>query len=339
MLVIATIGPSTNEKLILRDIIDSGANMIRLNFSHGRLEEFEEKVNIARSIKSDIEIMQDLSGSKIRVSDKLPYIIKLYHGEEVFFCGEDSYKKRGHNFAFGSKKVIPLNISKNILNTNKIRSLSMKDNTMLFEVLNKTEDLIKVKVIKGGVVRAGKGCNIKGINRSKIPLSEKDRSDILWGINHNVDVVCQSFVESPSDIKKVKSYIKEVNMNFNPKIWAKVETPIGVKNIEYILKEVDGVVIGRGDLIPESNIEDTPIYESKVIESCVKNNKEVIVATHLLNSMKNGRKPELPEVEGIYNFVNSGVSGFLLAVETSIGKVPIKTVDFLTKIIKKYSKE
>lgn len=339
MLVIATIGPSTNEKLILRDIIDSGANMIRLNFSHGRLDEFEENINIAKSIKSDIKIMQDLSGSKIRVSDKLPYIIKLYNGEEVFFCGEDSYKKRGYNSAFGSKKIIPLNISKRILNSNKVKSISMKDNTMNFEVLDKTDEWIKTKVIKGGVVRAGKGCNIKGLDRSKIPLSLKDRKDILWGINHNVDVVCQSFVESPSDVKKVKSYIKEVNRNFNPKIWAKVETPIGIKNIDYILKEVDGVVIGRGDLIPEGSIEDTPIYENKVIEACVKNNKEVIVATHLLNSMKNGRKAELPEVESIYNFVNCGVSGFLLAGETSIGKVPIKTVDFLTKIIKKYSKE
>lgn len=338
MLVIATIGPSTKEKQVLRDVIDSGANMLRFNFSHGRIEEFEESINVARSIKKDILIMQDLSGSKIRVSDKLPYIIKLYNGEEVFFCGEDRYEEVKGDLVYESKKVVPLNISKEILRKNKIKCISMKDNTMFFETLNIEEDFIKVRVKKGGVIRAGKGCNIKGLNRNEIGLSEKDKEDIKWGINHNVDVICQSFVERVRDIDLVKKYINKESDNFVPKIWAKIETPVGVKNIDKLVKEVDGIVIGRGDLIPECSIEDAPIYEGKVIRICRKYDKDIIIATHILNSMKNGRRAELSEVESVYNFINSGVDGFLLAGETSVGKVPIKTVHFLNKLINKYKR-
>lgn len=338
MLVIATIGPSTKEKQVLRDVIDSGANMLRFNFSHGKLDEFEESIITARSIKKDIGIMQDLSGSKIRVSDKLPYIIKLYSGEEVFFCGEDSYKEVKYNSAYGSKKVVPLNISKEILSGNKIKCISMKDNTMFFEILDKGEEYIKVKVRRGGIVRAGKGCNIKGLNRNEIGISKKDEEDIRWGIEHNVDVICQSFVERVNDIDLIKNFINKESGDFRPKIWAKVETPMGVKNIERIAKVVDGIVIGRGDLIPEGCIEDTPIYEENIIKVCRKCSKDIIIATHILNSMKNGRRADLPEVESIYNFINLGVSGFLLAGETSVGKAPIKTVDFLNKIINKYKR-
>ena len=338
MLVIATIGPSTKEKQILREIIDSGANMLRFNFSHGKLEEFEETINIARSINKDILIMQDLSGSKIRVSYKLPYIIKLYNGEQVFFCGEDSYERVKHNLSYGSKKIVPLNISKEILNKNPIKCISMKDNTMFFEVLNTEEGFIKVRVKRGGVIRAGKGCNIKGLDRSNIGLSEKDKEDIKWGVNHNVDVICQSFVEKVKDIDMVKKYIAKESKEFTPKIWAKVETPSGIRNIDNIVKRVDGVVIGRGDLIPECSIEETPIYEEKAIKTCRKYDKDIIIATQVLNSMKNGRRAEISEVESVYNFVNLGVSGFLLAGETSIGKVPVKTVHFLRELINKYKK-
>lgn len=339
MLVIATIGPSTREKQVLRDIIDSGANMLRLNFSHGDLEEFEESIKIARSIKKDIYIMQDLSGSKIRVSEKLPYIIKLYNGEEVLFCGEDIYKAGEYNLAYGNKKVIPLNMLAKELYENRIEGISMKDNTMIFHIIGKDKRGIKARVVRGGIVRGGKGCNIKGFNRRELPLSEKDRKDIKWGIEHGVEGVCQSFVEDDEDINKVKKYIRENNLGGCPEIWGKVETPMGIKNIESIVKVVDGIVIGRGDLVPEGSIECTPIYENKVIKACINSKKKVVIATHILNSMKDGKRPELPEVESIYNFIKVGVSGFLLAGETSVGRAPIKTVEFLCEIINRYSKE
>ena len=149
---------------------------------------------------------------------------------------------------------------------------------------------------------------------------------------------CQSFVEDKEDVEELKKFLDENKNGDNvPKVWAKIETLKGVKNLERILSCVDGIVIGRGDLIPETSIEDTPIYQEKIIQAVTKfTNKDLIVATHLLNSMKLGKVPSLCEVESIYNLIKEGVTGFLLAGETSVGKAPIKTVKFLNELIVRY---
>ena len=337
MLIIATVGPSTKEKTVLKDIIDGGANGLRLNFSHGNIEEFDKIVLDARGIKNDIHILQDLSGSKIRVSDKLNYIMKIYNGEQVIFCGEDIYRETRCKSTNGIKKVIPLNIKSTDLNSDKLIEISMKDNTMIFEIISISKMGLIAKVKRGGIVRAGKGCNIKGFPRDDLSLSEKDIKDLTWGIEHSVDIICQSFVESAVDIIKVKKYVMKYNKpGYNPKIWAKVETPKGIKNLDEIIEEVDGILIGRGDLIPESSLICTPIYENEALKKLRGKNKDVIIGTHLLNSMKNGRRAELAEVESIYYQIKEGVNGFLLAGETSVGKAPIRTVEFLKRIIDKY---
>ncbi|MGG7178607.1 pyruvate kinase [Clostridium paraputrificum] len=339
MLIIATVGPSTKEKAVLKDIIDGGANGLRLNFSHGNTEEFERIIMEARGIKKDIHILQDLSGRKIRVSDKLNYIIKIYNGEQVMFCGEDVYKDNRYKSSNVIKKIIPLNINSKELNSDKLIEISMKDNTMIFDIISINKMGLMAKVKRGGIVRAGKGCNIKGFPRDDISLSVKDREDLAWGINHSVDIICQSFVESALDIKKVKSFVMSKNkLGYKPKIWAKVETPKGIKNLDEIIEEVDGVLIGRGDLIPESSLICTPIYEEEALRRLRGKNKDIIIGTHLLNSMKNGRRAELAEVESIYYKIKDGVTGFLLAGETSVGKAPIRTVEFLKKLIDRYEK-
>ena len=194
------------------------------------------------------------------------------------------------------------------------------------------------KVVKGGIVRKGKGCNIKNLDRSVLSLSKEDKMAILWGIKNNVDIICQSFVENKEDVKSIKNFIDQHKTDdTNIKIWAKIETLNGVKNIDKIIEEADGIVIGRGDLIPETSIEDTPMYEEKIISEVSKNkDKDLVIATHLFNSMKVGKMPYLAEVESIYNFMRKGVTGFLLAGETSVGKAPVKTVKFLKNLIYKY---
>lgn len=340
MLIIATVGPKTKEKHVLRDIIYGGANMLRFNFSHGNVEEFDKILSTVRGINKDINILLDLSGSKIRVSDKLPYILKVYNGEEILFMGEDNYKEEGYKSAFGSKKIIPLNLKSKDLYVNKLELISMKDGTMEFKIISVNKFGILAKVTRGGIVRSGKGCNIKGFSRDGLALSNKDKENINWGIRNSVDIICQSFVESKEDILKVKEYINESLGNYKmPRLWAKVETPKGVDNIEEIIDEVDGILIGRGDLIPESLIELVPIYEEKILKVASEKKKVVVFGTHILNSMKNGRRPELSEVESIYRYMGIGVGGFLLAGETSVGKAPIKTVEFLKKVVNRYSAE
>ena len=338
MYIIGTVGPTVKDRTALKGIIDNGANALRFNFAHGSDDEFLEFLQMAREIKNDIKIILDVSGTKIRISNKFQYIYKVYDGEEIIFCGEDIYEKVRATLNQYRTKIIPLNIKNSILFRNNYKNITIKDNTMIFEVIEQKNRMIKAKVIKGGIVRKGKGCNIKDLDRSLLSLSREDKKAILWGINNNVDIICQSFVESVNDIESIKNFINEHKTeDTNIKIWAKIETLNGVNNIDNIVKDTDGIVIGRGDLIPETSIEDTPMYEHRIISEVSKNkNKDLIIATHIFNSMKIGKRPYLAEVESIYNFIRSGVTGFLLAGETSVGKAPVKTVKFLKDLICKY---
>jgi pyruvate kinase len=340
MYIIGTVGPNVKDRTVLKGIIDNGVNALRFNFIHGNETEFSEFLKMAKEINNNIEIILDLSGTKVRVSSNFEYIYKIYDDEEIYFCGEDKYHEIKNKINKIKIKIIPLNIKNKILNEKNYEQIGIKDNTMLFNVIDKNDGLIRVVTVRGGIIRKGKGCNIKGLERKLILLSEKDKSAITWGIKNKVDIICQSFVEDKEDIKEIKSFLNDSMLNQSkPKIWAKIETLNGINNMKSILAEADGIVIGRGDLIPETSIEDTPIYEEKIINEVIKyKDKDIIIATHLFNSMKNGKMPSISEVESIYNFIKAGATGFLLAGETSIGKAPVKTVKFLNELINKYNK-
>lgn len=339
MYIIGTVGPNIKDRTVLKGIIDSGVNALRFNFVHGSAVEFLEILETAKEIKNEIKIILDLSGTKVRVSNKFEYIYKVYDGEEVYFCGEDKYEEIKNNICKMKIKIIPLNIENEILTKSNYSQIGIKENTMIFNVIDKKKGFIRVITIKGGIIRKGKGCNIKNLERNTFFLSEKDKEAINWGIDNKVDVICQSFVEEKEDILEIKAFINNNKLReADTKIWAKIETLNGVNNIQGIIEESDGIVIGRGDLIPETSIEDTPIYEEIILKEVIKKKgKEIIIATHLFNSMKNGKMPSISEVESIYNFIKAGATGFILAGETSIGKAPIKTVEFLKKLIEKYN--
>lgn len=336
MYIIGTAGPNIKEKSSIKGIIDNGVNILRFNFAHGSEAEFLEFLKTTKEIDQNVKIILDLSGTKVRISNKFEYIYKVYDGEEVYFCGEDKYDTTKKNL--NSKKLIPLNIDNKLLNRKKYKEIAIKDNTMQFKIIGRNDKFIRAMTIKGGIIRKGKGCNIKELDRSNFELSENDKKAILWGIENKVDIICQSFVEDKQDIEEVKKFLSENSIEkYKPIIWGKIETLKGVNNIKSIVKEVDGIIIGRGDLIPETSIEDTPIYEQIVIDEVLKEgNKDIIIATHIFNSMKSGKRPSISEVECVYNFIKLGVTGFLLSGETSVGKTPLKTVKFLKLLIDKY---
>lgn len=341
MKVIATTGPSINEHEILKELILLGVDVFRFNFSHGSVSEFDKLYKYIKTIDRHVHIMIDLSGSKIRISDKLPYIYKVYNGEEVIFCGENNYRNIGYSLKKGEKKIIPLNIRDEELRKSSFTEMSMKDDTMKFKVIGKRKEGILVKVEKGGIVRCGKGCNIKEFSRDKTNLSNKDKESLDFAIDKRVEIICQSFVEREEDILQIKKYLNEKDEHYKPIIWGKIETPKGIEKIDEFIFNLDGVVIGRGDLVPESGIKKAPIYQEKLINRIKQlgSDKEIIIATHILNSMKRGKLPELAEIDCIYNFVKKGVGGFLLSGETSIGRAPIKTVTFLKELIDYYEKK
>ena len=229
MKIIATLGPSTSNKKVIGELINSGADTLRLNFSHFYEKQFQEMLSIARNIDENIKIMADLQGKKIRIDEKLKETFKIYTNEIVYFCGNDAYNL----FSEGKDKIkiIPLNINSEIIEDNEVNKISMKDGTINFEVIDKNKGFIKVRVKDDGVIRAGKGCNVPGINYKYSELSKKDKESLKWAINNNIKIICQSFVESKKEINDIKKYIEDNNGDIEEiKILSKIETSTGLEN-------------------------------------------------------------------------------------------------------------
>ncbi len=279
----------------------------------------------------------DLQGNKIRVSKELKNTFKITEGEVVYFCGEDNYedilcKKR-------NSKVIPFNIKSNmIFNNNGYKKIYMKDGTMEFNVLEISKNYIKAITKMGGVVRAEKGCNLPGVNRKKWGITRKDIDDIKFALSNNVDVICYSYCSYNNQCVEFKDIVFKNIEQFRkvPKLWGKIETKEGIENIKAIAKELDGIVIARGDLVPETGLFNVPIIQEKIIYSLKNTEKEIVVATNLLSSMKYSPKPTINELASIYNLLKSGATGFMLTGETTIGKNSNEVVKILSMSTKYY---
>ena len=339
MKIIATIGPNSSNRKVLSELINNGVDIFRLNFSHFYESEFIKILNDSRSIKKDINIMADLCGRKVRVAENLKSVFKVYINEIVYFCSFDVYSLIVNNT--DKSKIIPLNIKSEIIEKNDIKKISMKDGTMSFDIIDKDKIFLKAIAKDTGVVRAGKGCNIPGADLGENSLNHKDKENLKWAIDNNINIIGQSYVESSRDILCVREYIKKVKGNQNNiKIFSKLETIIGLNNYREIMNCSDGIVIARGDLVPECGMENSVEQEFELLKKLRSDNynKEIIIATHVLDSMKNGLNGNISEIESIYTFINSGATGFLLAGETSIGKYPIQTAKLLNKLIGRYKK-
>lgn len=335
MLLIGTVGINTKDKACLMSMIDEGMDTLRMNFSHSNIKEFDKIISEISNIRNDIHIIVDLCGSKIRVSKKLRNILKVNENEKIIFCCKEIYEKVCEkNYLY---KVIPLNISYRDFSLDNINKISMKDGTMRFSVLNRNNNIINAKVLKGGIVRRDKGCNLIGINRENLSLSFIDKKAIEWGVRNKADIICQSYVESSKQIIEIRDYINKYN--YSPKIYGKVENEKAICNLEDIINEADGIVIGRGDLVPETSMIETPLFQDEIIRKSKEMKKPVIIGTHILDSMKNSKHPELCEVEAIYNNILKGVDGFMLAGETSVGRYPKEAVRLLNMLIKRYENE
>ena len=336
MYIIASVGPKYLDEVYLKKIIESGAKYLRVSFSHLRHDEVLSIINFIKNNYKDVKIIGDLQGNKIRVSNKLESVFKVYEKEEVYFCGEDGYELV-KEYLGKNNKIIPLNIKGNLFNQGNIHTIFMKDGTMKFEVLDKKGEIIKTKVILSGVVRKEKGCNIPKINRENMMLTNKDKEDINFCLDNGVDIILYSYTCYKKNIKEIREYIK-TNSSKNKKIdiWSKIETLEGVENLRDILTLSDAIMLGRGDLLPESNMYMLPILQKKVVSIMKNSKKDLIIATHILNSMKDKDMPTVNEIEGIFNLCLNKVNGVLLAGETTVGNNPYKTIRILNNFIKYY---
>lgn len=314
--IICTIGPACQSLANLKKIIKAGMTIARLNFSHGTYSEYQQIIQDLRQASLEtgkpIKILQDLSGPKIRTQNKIPLSLKA---EEELILGKD------------------LKISHpEILNNLKLHDrILIDDGTITLQLIDNKRKL--VKVLNHCTIKPHKGVNFPDTSLTIPTITKKDRQDLKFGLQNNIDLLAQSFVQSAAEIHE----LRELSNNRLP-IIAKIERPQALENIDEIAKASDMLMVARGDLGVELPIEKLLIYQNQILQSGKANNTPVIIATQMLSSMLVHKTPTRAEVIDISNSILSGAEGLLLSNETSVGPFFAEATLVLQNIIQELTK-
>lgn len=336
--LICSIGPRINTMEEVHAYIKAGMTVPRFNFSHVNYSKFKILIQGIKKTYPNMKIMQDLQGNKIRISNKFKKEYRVYNQDKVIFCLDKDYEKFLNKEKNQNIKIIPLKYEGKFSDFKEVKLILMKDATMEFTLIDQNSDYINAITERGGILRAEKGVNAPFLKRDELRLTNKDKKDIVWGIENGVDIICLSYVTSSRDMIELNEYINKVKKN-NKKfeLWAKIECMEGIKNFDEILKYSNGIVIGRGDLKGEIPIDEIPILQENIIIKMKTNKKPLIIATYILDSMKRGDPPSLAEVNDIYNFTKNKVNGFMLSTEITISREPDLLIKKLEDLMLKYN--
>lgn len=323
--IIATIGPSTNSYQAVYDLISSGANAIRFNFSHGTYEEREEQLQWVRKAEAaygkPVAAILDLQGPKIRLGD-FDGVVPVQTGQSLSFQYKADYEKTGH---------LPTQYDL----TKKVKRgelLYLYDGRVKTVITSIKDGVVYARAENDGVLVKRKGINLPDTDFGGDIITGKDKKDLAYGSTRDFDYVALSFVQSAKDIEALRKMLK--NLSFNAKIIAKIETKLAVENIESITEASDAVMVARGDLAIETSSESVPIIQRKIVGLGRQYEKPTIVATQMLLSMTESPEPTRAEVSDVATAVIIGADCVMLSDETASGKYPIEAVTEMKQIIK-----
>ncbi|MBQ8163144.1 MAG: pyruvate kinase [Clostridia bacterium] len=328
--IVCTIGPACEDEKVLTELCLAGMNVARLNFSHGTHEEHLQKINAIKNVRQKlgmpIAIMLDTKGPEYR--------IKKFKDGKIFLKDGDIFTFTTNDID-GDQTAVSVTYKGMINDLNIGDNISVNNGLVLFEVIELTDTDAKCKVIVGGEISNSKSMSFPNKVLNQAYLSEQDKSDILFGIENDVDFIACSFVSRRQDLKDVKKFINENTKSHDIDIIAKIENRAGVDNIEDICMECDGIMIGRGDLGVEIPFEEVPSVQKYLITKCRMLGKRVITATEMLESMIQNPRPTRAEISDVANAVYDGTSAIMLSGETAVGKYPALTVKTMSKIAEK----
>ncbi len=324
--IICTLGPSSDTAGKIKELVDGGADVFRLNFSHGTHEEHARHIDIIRRLEVEVQkrfaIIQDLQGPKIRVG-KMDRVMELRNGEAVTLRVGDSSKDPG---------IIPVTyegIVKDVVPGDRIL---MDDGLLELRATKVSEGSVECEVVNGGPLSSHKGINLPGVKVSIPSLTEKDRDDLRFGIQNSVDFIALSFVRHATDVLELRSLIEKLGGAQG--IIAKIEKPEAVDEIDSIIEASDAIMVARGDLGVEVPIEKVPIFQKTIIRKCNEYGKPVITATQMLDSMIREPRPTRAEATDVANAVFDGTDAVMLSGETSAGAFPVEAVRTMVSIVK-----
>lgn len=325
--IVATIGPATKEEESLEKAIRAGMNVARLNFSHGTHEDHLKVIGLIRKLsqklKAPVTILQDLQGPKIRVGKFEGGSIQLKEGEKVVITMKSVIGKAG---------LIPSDFPELAMSVREGNKILLDDGLLELKVMGVRGDEVDCEVVYGGTLKDRKGMNCPGVNLAVDCLTEKDLKDLEFGLANEVDYIALSFVRKAQDIRRLRELIDARNPNI--RICAKIEMVEAVENLEEIVRMSDAVMVARGDLAVEVGQSRLPAIQKEVIRTCNKQNKPVITATQMLDSMVENPRPTRAEITDVANAVLDGSDALMLSAESASGKYPFRCIQTMHEIIR-----
>ena len=317
--IIATVGPSVNSKDGIKKLVEAGADVLRLNFSHGTEEDHSNVVKWIRELEKSVAIMQDIQGPKIRTGE----------------AKESTQFKQSHEIKITNKEtisddnVIYINYKDLFKDLNSGERIFIDDGQIVIRIIKKTKSSMLGQIEIGGELRSNQGVAFPDSKLSVSAITEKDIADLKFGNKLDVDIVSVSFVRDANDIKKVREIVDK-----NIKIIAKIELKNAVKNLDSIIDEADGVMVARGDLGVQLDLEKVPFIQKQILNEANAKGKITVTATEMLQSMKESHRPTRAEVTDITNAILEGTDCVMLSAETAIGNHPEVVVSAMSDICK-----
>jgi len=332
--IVATIGPASQNPDVFRRMVQAGMNVARLNFSHGSYDDHAQTVAMIRTISDELDtpitILQDLQGPKIRVGDLPEKGMELIEGEPLTLVPADEFQHQPNTVSIDYPSVAE--------EATPGTQILLADGNFELKVTAIEGKAVHCEVIKGGILTSHKGVNFPSLNLRLPSMTEKDERDLEFGLAQGVDWVSLSFVRKAEDVRYLKELIAQHGKLDTP-VLAKLEKPQAIANLEDILKEVNGIMVARGDLGVEMPPEKVPMIQKRVIRRCNQLGIPVITATQMLESMIQNPRPTRAEASDVANAIMDGTDAVMLSGEAAVGAYPVQAVEIMSRIAYEVEKE
>ena len=326
--IVATLGPSVNSKKLLKEILEAGVNVLRINFSHANHDDVKKTINIIKDLNNEFNynaaILADLQGPKIRIGEvKGEYKVKK--GDLICFKTGDKFISTNNDFYMSYS-----NFAKDVTAG---ETVLIDDGKLIFEIISTNQkDFVQAKAMLDGVIRSNKGVNLPNTIISLPALTDKDKADAIFAISQQVDWIALSFVRNSQDLIELNTLINK-HSDVKIPVIAKIEKPEAVQAIDEIIQNCDGLMVARGDLGIEVPCEQVPLIQKKLVLKAKKNRIPIIIATQMMESMMDSLTPSRAEVNDVANSIIDGADAVMLSGETSVGKFPVEVIQQISKII------
>lgn len=324
--IVATLGPSTDDEEIIKNLILAGMSVARINMSHGTYDEHKNRIEMVKKAREELSmpvaLMLDTKGPEVR--------IKQFAGGSVFLANGSTFRLTIDE-TDGDKNRVGITYKQLYKDLKPGDTVLANDGMIELKVTAIEDTDIVTKVIIGGILTNNKSLYMPGIHINMPYLSEADKSDLLFGIEQDIDFIAASFVNCADDLNEMRKFILD-NGAYNVDIIAKIESRSGVENIDEILEASDGIMVARGDMGVELPFIELPHIQKELISKCRLKGKRVITATEMLESMIHNPRPTRAETSDVANAVYDGTSAIMLSGETAAGKYPVEAVKTMAKI-------